>query len=117
MWGVLAETLSQYLPDQRDVLHLSSALADAGRLQQLLATAGFREISVKTDTRASSFESFDDYWTPIEEGAGSLPQAYRALPEPSRRAVRAEVQARLAEFESGRRLVMSVEMLIGAGRA
>jgi hypothetical protein len=27
MWGVLADTLSRYLPDQRDVLHLSFALA------------------------------------------------------------------------------------------
>jgi len=117
VWGVLAETLSHHLPDQRDVLHLSFALADAGRLEQLMVTAGFRDISVKRETRASNFESFDDYWSPIEEGAGSLPQAYRALPETNRRAVRAEVQARLAEFQSGNRLVMSVEMLIAAGRA
>jgi hypothetical protein len=46
-----------------------------------------------------------------------MPQAYLALPELSRRAVREEVQARLAEFESGGHLVMDVEMLIGAGRA
>ena len=117
MWGALAEALSRYLPDRRDVLHLSFALGAAGRLEQLLATAGFREISVKASTRSNSFETFDDYWAPIEEGPGSLPQAYRALPEPSRCAVRAEVQARLAEFESEGRLVMSVEMLIGAGHA
>ena len=46
-----------------------------------------------------------------------MPQAYLALPESSRRAVREEVQARLAGFESGERLVMNVEMLIGRGRA
>jgi hypothetical protein len=40
-----------------------------------------------------SYESFDDCWAPIEEGAGSLPQAHRALPESSRRAVREEVRA------------------------
>jgi ubiquinone/menaquinone biosynthesis C-methylase UbiE len=117
MWGVLADILSRYLPEQRDVLHLSFALADAGHLEQLMATAGFRDISVKWSTREASFPSFDDYWIPIEQAAGSLPQAYRALPEPSRRAVRAEVHSRLAEFQSGGRLVMSVEMLIGAGRA
>ena len=117
MWGVLADILSQYLPDEREILHLSFALADAGRLEWLMATAGFRDISVTRGTRGHSFASFDEYWIPIEEGAGSLPQAYRALPEPTRRAVRAEVHARLAEFESGGRLVMSVEMLIGAGRA
>ena len=117
MWGVLADILSRHLPDQRDVLHLSFALADAERLEQLMATAGFREISVTRRRRAGSFPSFEDYWTPIEQGAGSLPQAYRALPERSRRAVRAEVHSRLAEFQHGGRLVMSVEMLIGAGRA
>jgi SAM-dependent methyltransferase len=117
MWGVLAEILSRYLPDQREVLYWLFALADAGRLERLMAMAGFHDISVMRDTRESGFESFDDYWTPIEEAAGSLPQAYRALPEPSRRAVREEVQARLAEFESRGRIVMTVEMLIAAGSA
>jgi hypothetical protein len=46
-----------------------------------------------------------------------LPQAYLALPAARRQAVREEVEARLAAFESGGQLVMSVEMLIGAGRA
>jgi hypothetical protein len=72
---------------------------------------------VQCVTRTSSFASFEDYWAPIEEGVGSLPQAYRALPEPGRHAVREEVHARLSRFESGGRLVMSVEMLIAAGRA
>jgi ubiquinone/menaquinone biosynthesis C-methylase UbiE len=117
MWGVLAETLSRYLPDQRQVLHMSFAFADPAQLERLLAAAGFRGISVTAQTREGSFESFDQYWAPIEEGAGSLPQAYCALPESTRHAVRDEVHARLAEHESGGRLVMRLEMLIGAGRA
>lgn len=117
MWGVLAQALSQYIPHQREVLHLSFALADTGHLERLLDMAGFREISVTREMREGSLESFEDYWAPIEEAAGSLPQAYRALPESSRRAVREEVRARLAEFESGGRLVMTVEMLIAAGCA
>jgi hypothetical protein len=39
------------------------------------------------------------------------------LSESSRRAVREEVRAGLAEFEFDGRLVMTVEMLIGAGCA
>jgi hypothetical protein len=46
-----------------------------------------------------------------------LPQAYLALPTARRQAVREEVEARLAAFETDGRLVMHVEMLIGAGRA
>src|SRR5262245_21724917 len=107
MWGVLAEALSRHLPDQRARLYLSFALADAGRLEALLVTAGFRDRSVTREVREGSYDSFDAYWAPIEEGAGSLPQAYRALPESSRREVRREVQARLAPFESSGRLEMS----------
>jgi len=107
MWGVLAEALSRHLPDQRERLYLSFALADAGRLEALLVTAGFRDRSVTREVREGSYDSFDAYWAPIEEGAGSLPQAYRALPESSRREVRREVQARLAPFESSGRLEMS----------
>jgi len=117
MWGILAEILSRSIPGQREVLHLSFALADAARLERLLAAAGFHEISVTPETREGSYESFDDYWAPIDEGASSLPQAYCALPDSTRRAVPEEVHARLIEHESGGRLVMKLEMLIGAGRA
>jgi ubiquinone/menaquinone biosynthesis C-methylase UbiE len=117
MWGVFADALSRHLPDQREALHLSFALADPERLAHLLRTAGFRDVWVKRETRQGTIESFDAYWAPIEAGTGQLPQAYRALPESSRRAVREEVQARLAAFESNGQLVMSAEMLIGAGRA
>src|SRR5262249_22842647 len=41
MWGVLADALSRHLPDQRETLHLSFALADAARLEHLLKIAGF----------------------------------------------------------------------------
>jgi ubiquinone/menaquinone biosynthesis C-methylase UbiE len=117
MWGVLADTLSRHLPEQREALHLGLALADTERLEHLFRTAGFRDVQVKRETRQGTIESFDDYWAPIEAGTGQIPQAYRALPESSRQAVREEVQARLAEFESSGRLVMNAEMLIGTGRA
>src|SRR5262245_24082213 len=44
MWGVLADTLSQHLPEQREVLHLSFSLADPDRLAHLLTMAGFRGV-------------------------------------------------------------------------
>jgi ubiquinone/menaquinone biosynthesis C-methylase UbiE len=117
MWGALADALSVHLPDQRGMLYLSFALSDVVRLEQLMTRAGFRNVSVRRETRTDGFDSFDDYWNPIEKGAGSLPQAYRALPEPSRHAVRDQVRRRLAGFETDGRLIMSVEMLIASGRA
>lgn len=117
MWGVFADALSRHLPEQHEALHLAFALADPERLEDLFRTAGFSDVRVKRETRQGTIESFDAYWAPIEAGTGQMPQAYRALPEPNRRAVREEVQARLEEFESNGQLVMSAEMLLGAGRA
>ncbi len=117
MWGILADVLSCYLPEQRDVFQLSFALADPERLGCLFAGAGFQSIHVERETREGTIDSIGDYWEPIETGVGSMPQAYVALSETDRRAVRAEVTARLAQFESNGRLAISVEMLIARGRA
>jgi ubiquinone/menaquinone biosynthesis C-methylase UbiE len=117
MWGLLADALSRFIPEQRNLLHLSFALADPNRLERLLADAGFRGIRVEREERKDVVESFDDYWNPIEAGIGSIPQAYLALSEKDRRSVREEVKERLSQFEADGRLFMSIETLIGRGRA
>lgn len=117
MWGNLADVLSRFLPELRDVLFLSFALHDPNRLEAMLVGAGFRDVRVERTTREDSFESFVDYWEPIEAGVGSMPQAYLRLLPTDRRAVREEVRSRLSRFELTGKLRMSVEMLIGSGRA
>jgi ubiquinone/menaquinone biosynthesis C-methylase UbiE len=117
MWGILAEVLSRLIPEQRHILQLSFALSDPKRLETLLDSAGFQDIRVERHQREDVTESFDVYWNPIEAGVGSIPQVYLALSEAHRRAVRAEVRARLSQFESNGQLSMSVEMLIGRARA
>jgi hypothetical protein len=92
-------------------------LGDPGRLEGLLVGAGFREIRVERETREAITESFDEYWEPIEAGVGSIPQSYLTLSKADRRSVREEVRARFSQFESNGKLLMSVEMLIGRGRA
>jgi len=116
MWGVLADVLGRLLPDQRPIVQLSFSLADPTRVQELLTSAGFREIHVERQIREGEFDSFDEYWKPIQAGTGSIPQIYLTLPDAERRAVREEVSARLAKFKSGGRLRMSVEMLISSAR-
>jgi len=117
MWGALADVISSFLPELREVLFLSFALHDANRLESMLVGAGFREVRVERTAREDSFESFADYWEPIEAGVGSIPQAYLRLVPADRRAVREEVRSRLSCFEVSGKLRMSVEMLIGSGRA
>jgi ubiquinone/menaquinone biosynthesis C-methylase UbiE len=117
MWGILADALSRFLPEQRNIIYLSFALADPNRLESILADAGFRDIRVDREKREDVVESFDDYWNPIEVGIGSMPQAYLALSQVDRLSVREEVRKRLSQFESNGRLFMSIEMLLGSGRA
>jgi ubiquinone/menaquinone biosynthesis C-methylase UbiE len=116
MWGNFADVLSRFLPELRDVLFLSFALHDPSRLEAMLVGAGFRDVRVERATREDSFESFEDYWEPIEAGVGSMPQAYLRLVATDRLAVREEVRSRLSRFKSSGKLRMSVETLIGSGR-
>jgi SAM-dependent methyltransferase len=117
MWGILADAISRLVPNLRNVLYLSFSLSDPTRLEGLLTDARFRDIRVGRETREDITESFDDYWAPIEAGIGSIPQSYLRLSDVDRRTVREEVRARLSQFESDGKLLMSVEMLIGRGRA
>ena len=114
-FGMLADALSRYLPDQRENLYSPAALADPDRLQQLLATAGFRDVSVVRETREIAFSSFDEYWSAIEAGGGRHGQFYLGLPDAERRAVRAEVSRHMARFESSGRLVLGAEALFATG--
>lgn len=115
MFGILKEALCRQQPAQRDVLHRQFSLGDPDRLKEVLAAAGFRDVSVTRETREIVYESFGDYWDPIEAGGGRSGQMYRGLPEAARQAVREEVRQRLFQFESGGRLVMEAEALIGSG--
>jgi ubiquinone/menaquinone biosynthesis C-methylase UbiE len=119
MWGNLSDALDRFLSqEQRNVLAMSWSLADRVRLEGLFNDAGFQDIRVEQIRREGTIDGFDDYWSPIEEGVGQIPQAYRALDEADRRAVREEVRARLAQYETGDgKMTLAVEMLIGRGRA
>jgi len=79
MFGVLADVLSRFVPEQRDLLHLSFALADANRLEGKFVSAGFHEVRVERMQREDAVASYDEYWAPIETGMmGSQPQIYVA---------------------------------------
>jgi SAM-dependent methyltransferase len=117
MWGPLASALGRQLPDQRDEFQLSFVLGDARRLEQIFVAAGFRDVQVERETRDGIIGSIAEYWDAIEAGTGQMPLAYRTLTETQRKAVRDEVSAALSPLASNGRLELSVEMLIGVGRA
>ncbi|MGC1408630.1 MAG: class I SAM-dependent methyltransferase [Acetobacteraceae bacterium] len=119
MWGTLRDVLDRFLTqEQRNVLAMSWSLADRVRLEGLFSDAGFQDIRVEQLRREGTIDGFEDYWSPIEEGVGQIPQTYRALDEADRHAVREEVHARLARYETpDGKITMAVEVLVGRGRA
>jgi len=114
-FGMLADALRRHFPDYRDLLYSPAALADPDRLERLIITAGFRNVSVVKETREVAFESFDEYWSGIEAGGGRLGQFYLELRDRERRGVRDEVSGRMAQFESDGRLILGAEALIAVG--
>ena len=60
MWGVVADVLSRFVPEQRDLLYLSFALADANRLEHMFSNAGFRDVRVERVQRGDTISNFDD---------------------------------------------------------
>ena len=76
MWGFLAEAIARRLPEKRDILMASFALADAKRVEKLFRGAGFVNVSVTREVRGGVIKSLDEYWYPILAGTGSIPQAW-----------------------------------------
>ena len=114
-YGVLADALIREFPEQGDALYRPSALADPDRLLALLVRAGFRDVSVTPERHSLAFESFEEYWQPIEGGASRIGQFYLELPESRRQAVQEEVRERMSPFQSGGRLLLEAEAFIGRG--
>jgi hypothetical protein len=95
----------------------ASSVRRTERLKQLPLGASFSDIAVERQQHQDTLESFAAYWRTVENGVGTLPQANRALPPANQREVRNEVHARLAKYVSDGQLELSLETLIGAGRA
>ena len=94
--GLVAQALGAQMHTDRDDLLRPFSLSDPQANVALFASAGFADVRITLETRASHFTSFDnDFWEPIEAGGGRLGQAYLALPERAREAVRREVLGRL----------------------
>jgi ubiquinone/menaquinone biosynthesis C-methylase UbiE len=115
-FGILADAMSGAFPEeQRAELYQPSALGDPDRLRGLLSGAGFRDVSVTAERRRVSYESFDEYWEPIERGGSRLGQFYLGLPGRQRRMVRQQVLDRMSAFRSGSRLDLEAEAFVGRG--
>jgi hypothetical protein len=67
------------------------------------------------ETRDFPFPSFDEYFKPIEEGAGSVGAEFVALPEDLRRAVKQAVYREIDPCGSGGAIAIEVAILFASG--
>jgi hypothetical protein len=64
------------------------SLGGEARLRSVSEAADFRDVEIATEAHRFVMPSFDAYFAPYEQGAGSPGQAFISLPEEVRRAVR-----------------------------
>src|SRR4030095_10287694 len=83
-------SIARYLPSLAEAAARVSSLGDEMKLKSLFEAANFRDVEITTETHSFALPSFDAYFAPIEQGAGSPGQAFVSLPDAARRAVREE---------------------------
>jgi hypothetical protein len=83
-------------------------------LKSLFEAADFQDVGITTETHRFVLPSFDSYFNPFEQGAGSPGQAFVSLPEEARHAVREEVRRDLGD--KGGPIEVEVEYRFGSGR-
>jgi hypothetical protein len=71
-------------------------------------------VEITTETHRFALPSFDAYFEPIEQGAGSSGQAFVSLSEEARHSVREEVRRDLGD--KGGPIEVEVEYRFGSGR-
>lgn len=89
--GSIQDVIGRYCPDRAAAAAKYFSLGDPSLSRQLLTTVGFVEIEVFTESKEFPFTSFDSYYNPIEQGAGSVGAELANLPADIRRAVRNDV--------------------------
>lgn len=64
----------------------------SGEMQQAFAEMGFCDVTETTLTIRMDFQSFDDYWTPLLTGQGTITEFLGSLPEPTRQRIETAVR-------------------------
>ena len=106
--------IARHVPSLAEAAAGVFSLGDETTLRSLFETAEFQNLEITTATHRFALPSFDAYFNPIEQGAGSTGQAFVSLPEDARSAVREEVRNDLRD--TGGPIEIEVEYMFGSGR-
>jgi ubiquinone/menaquinone biosynthesis C-methylase UbiE len=114
--GNIQDVIGRYCPDRSAAAAKYFSLGDLNLLRHLLTAVGFIEIEVFTETKNFSFASFDAYYSPIEQGAGSVGAELANLPADIRRAVRNDVWRDMGSPAENVPIEPEVTLLFASGR-
>jgi ubiquinone/menaquinone biosynthesis C-methylase UbiE len=89
--------IASYAPAFAETVNRTFALGGEARLRSIFEEAGFREVSVTTESHRFTLPSFDAYFSPFERGGGSTGQAYVGLSEDVRVKVRQALRCSLGD--------------------
>jgi ubiquinone/menaquinone biosynthesis C-methylase UbiE len=112
--GRINVIIARYVPSLAEAAARTFSLGDDVRLRSLFEGAGFRDIEITTEAHRFVLPSFEAYFAPFEQGGASSGQAYVALPEAERRAVREEVRRNLRD--KGGPIEIEVDERLASGR-
>jgi SAM-dependent methyltransferase len=106
--------IARHVPSQMEAAARVFSLGDKSKLRSLFEAAQFRDVEITTESHRFTLPSFEAYFKPFEQGAGSPGQAFISLPEEARRAVREEVRRDLGD--TGGPIEIEVEYRFGSGQ-
>ena len=105
--------IARHLPSLAKAAARVFSLGDETKLRSLFEAAGFRDVEIATEVHRFVLPSFNAYFEPFEQGAGSPGQAFVSLPEEARRAVREDVRRDLGD--TGGAIEVEVEYRFASG--
>ena len=111
--GRINVVIARHVPSLAEATARAFSLGDPVRLGRLFEEAGFCDVEITTEAHRFVAPSFEAYFAPFEHGGGSSGQAYLALPEAERRAVREEVRRSLDD--TGGPIGIDVELRFATG--
>jgi ubiquinone/menaquinone biosynthesis C-methylase UbiE len=112
--GRINMIIARRVPSLAEATARTFSLGGEGWLRALFEGAGFRDVEITTEAHRFVLPSFEAYFGPFEQGGGSSGQAYVALPEEERRAVREAVRRNVGD--TGGRIGIEVEQRHASGR-
>jgi ubiquinone/menaquinone biosynthesis C-methylase UbiE len=112
--GRINVIIARRVPSLAEATARTFSLGGEARLRSLFEGAGFRDVETTTEVHRFVLPSFEAYFEPFEQGGGSSGQAYVALPEAERRAVREEVRRNVRDM--GGPIEIEVQEQLASGR-